>query len=223
MLETFYNKNLLEAGIDEAGRGPLFGRVYTAAVIIPNDDTFKKEFIKDSKKLSKKKRIIAYEFIKENAIDYAIHYRDFEHIDIHNIYNATFDCMHDALDNLTIKPDFLLVDGSKFQLYKRDDKIIPYINVIKGDGIFASIAAASILAKVEHDKYIIEMCEQYPKLDEFYDLKSNKGYGTKKHMEGIKKHGISPWHRQSFRPCKHVKINEAFKSTNPTKLNNQSK
>ena len=168
MLQTFYNEHMVEVGIDEAGRGPLFGRVYAAATIIPRDDTFKKDFIKDSKKLSKKKRLLAYDFIKEHALNYSVHYKDYDHIDTHNIYNATFDCMHCAIDNLTLTPEFLLVDGSKFQLYKRYD-IIPHMCVVKGDGIYASIAASSILAKVEHDKYIEHMCDMYPELDDFYD------------------------------------------------------
>ena len=212
MLKTFYNKNLLEAGIDEAGRGPLFGRVYTAAVIIPNDDTFKKPFIKDSKKLSKKKREFAYDFIVNNAIDYSVSYKEASEIDYNNIYNGTFDCMHDSLDKLTVKPEFLLVDGSQFQLYTNNDEIIPYECVIKGDGLYASIAAASILAKVSHDKYIEEMCKKNPLLEEFYGLSSNMGYGTKIHMNGIKKYGISPWHRKSFGPCKNIKINKKFKT-----------
>lgn len=210
MLKTFYNKNLLEAGIDEAGRGPLFGRVYTAAVIIPNDDTFKKDFIKDSKKLSKKKREMAYEYITNNAIDYSISYKEAKEIDYNNIYNSTFDAMHSALDNLIVKPDFLLVDGSEFQLYMQNDDIVPYCCIVKGDGIYASIAAASILAKVAHDKYIEEMCLKNPLLDEFYGLSSNMGYGTKTHMNGIKQYGISPWHRKSFSPCKNSKINKKF-------------
>jgi ribonuclease HII len=212
MLNTFYNKNLLEAGIDEAGRGPLFGRVYTAAVIIPNDDTFKKDFIKDSKKLSKKKREFAYDFIINNAVDYAISYKEASEIDYNNIYNSTFDCMHNSLDNLIVKPDFLLVDGSEFQLYMQNDDIVPHRCFVKGDGLYASIAAASILAKVSHDKYIEEMCKKTPLLDEFYGLSSNMGYGTKIHMNGIKQYGISPWHRKSFSPCKNIKINKKFKN-----------
>jgi len=212
MLKTFYNKNLLEAGIDEAGRGPLFGRVYTAAVIIPNDDTFKKPFIKDSKKLSKKKREFAYEFIINNAIDYSVSYKEANEIDYNNIYNSTFDCMHNSIDKLIVRPDFLLVDGSEFQIYKNNGEIVPYECVIKGDGLYASIAAASILAKVSHDKYIEEMCKKNPLLEEFYGLSSNMGYGTKIHMNGIKRYGISPWHRKSFSPCKNLKINIKFKN-----------
>ena len=120
MLQTYFNKNMLEAGIDEAGRGPLFGRVYTASVIIPPDDTFVKPFIKDSKKLSKKNRDIAYDFIKQHAIDYSVSYKDHDYIDKFNIYNATYNCMHNSLDKLIVEPDMILVDGSDFSnIYKR--------------------------------------------------------------------------------------------------------
>ena len=210
MLKTFCNKNLLEVGLDEAGRGPLFGRVYTAAVIIPPDDTFKQPFIKDSKKLSEKKRNMAYEFIKENAIDWSVTYKDENYIDINNIYNATYDCMHSSIDNLIVRPEYLLVDGSEFQIYMNDNIIVPHRCVVKGDGLYANIAAASILAKVSRDNYIKDMCEKYPKLDEYYELSKNKGYGTKSHIEGIKRYGISPWHRKSFGICGQSKINKNF-------------
>jgi ribonuclease HII len=210
MLKTFCNENVLEAGLDEAGRGPLFGPVYTAAVIISPDDTFKEPFIKDSKKLSEKKRNMAFEFIKENAIDWSVTYKDEKYIDKHNIYNATYDCMHASVDNLIVRPEYLLVDGSEFQLYIQDDAIIPHRCVVKGDGLYANIAAASILAKVSRDNYIKEMCKKYPLLDEYYNLSQNKGYGTKEHMEGIKRYGISPWHRKSFGICGRTKINKNF-------------
>lgn len=210
MLKTFLNKSLLEAGVDEAGRGPLFGRVYTAAVIIPPDETFQQKFIKDSKKLSEKNRNEAFEFIKENAIDWSVQYKDEKYIDINNIYNSTYDSMHDSLDNLLVKPEYLLIDGSEFQLWMQNDKIVPHKCVVKGDNLYASIASASILAKVSRDNYIKEMCEKYPKLDEYYNLSKNKGYGTREHMEGIKRYGISPWHRRSFGICGQSKINKAF-------------
>ena len=211
MLQTYFNKQLLEAGVDEAGRGPLFGRVYTAAVIIPNDDTFNKPFIKDSKKLSKKKREMAYNFILENAIDYKVTYKGEDYIDKQNIYNATYDCMHNSLHELSVKPDFILVDGSDFQIFSENNEIVPHRCVVKGDNLYANIAAASILAKVSRDKYIEEMCDKYPLLDEYYDLRNNKGYGTKKHIEGIKKYGVSPWHRMSFNICRGRVLNKKFK------------
>lgn len=210
MLKTFYNKDFLEAGIDEAGRGPMFGRVYTAAVIIPQDETFQQPFIKDSKKLSEKKRNQAFEFIKENAIDWSVTWKDEKYIDNRNIYNSTYDSMHISLDNLQVRPEYILVDGSEFQIYTHNCEIIPHRCFVKGDNLYASIASASILAKVARDKYINEMCDKYPLLDEYYDLRNNKGYGTKKHMEGIKHYGISQWHRKSFGICKNSKINKAF-------------
>ena len=210
MLKTFFNKEFLEAGIDEAGRGPMFGRLYTASVIIPQDDTFHQPFIKDSKKLSEKKRLEAYNFILDNAIDWSVTWEDEKCIDDKNIYNATYDSMHKTLDKLTVKPEYILVDGSDFQIYINDGEIVPHKCVVKGDNMYASIASASILAKVSRDQYIKEICDKYPLLDTYYDLRNNKGYGTKKHLEGIKTHGISPWHRKSFGICKNSKINKHF-------------
>lgn len=210
MLKTYYNENTLEVGIDEAGRGPMFGRVYSAAVIIPQDDTFKQSFIKDSKKLSEKKRNEAYDFIINNSIDWSVSWKDEKYIDAKNIYNATYDSMHQTLDELQVKPEYILVDGSDFQIYIDKCEIIPHKCVVKGDNEYSSIAAASILAKVSRDNYIHEMCDKYPKLDKYYDLRNNKGYGTKNHMEGIRKYGISPWHRKSFGICGISEINKVF-------------
>ena len=210
MLKTYYDSELLEVGIDEAGRGPMFGRVYTAAAIIPQDDTFVQPFIKDSKKLSEKKRKEAFEFIKENAIDWSVSWKDETYIDNRNIYNATYESMHTTLDQLNVRPEYILVDGSDFQIYTENCEIIPHKCVVKGDNEYASIAAASILAKVSRDNYIDEMCDKYPLLDEYYDLRNNKGYGTKKHLDGIRDYGISPWHRKSFGLCKSSDINKHF-------------
>jgi ribonuclease HII len=210
MLKTYYDSELLEAGIDEAGRGPMFGRVYTAAAIIPQDDTFVRPFIKDSKKLSEKKRKEAFEYIKENAIDWSVSWKDETYIDNRNIYNATYESMHVTLDQLNVRPEYILVDGSDFQIYTENCEIIPHKCVVKGDNEYASIAAASILAKVSRDNYIDEMCDKYPLLDEYYDLRNNKGYGTKKHLDGIRDYGISPWHRKSFGLCKSSDINKHF-------------
>ena len=210
MLKTFYNEDILEAGIDEAGRGPMFGRVYSAAVIIPQDDTFKQPFIKDSKKLSEKKRNEAYDFIINNSIDWSVTWKDEKYIDSKNIYYATFDSMHETLRKLQVTPEYLLVDGSEFQIYIDKCEIIPHKCVVKGDNVYASIAAASILAKVSRDKYINDMCDKYPLLEKYYDLRNNKGYGTKNHMEGIKHYGISPWHRKSFGICGVSKVNKVF-------------
>lgn len=201
-MKSFYLENTLEVGLDEAGRGPMLGRVYIGAVIIPPDDTFKQSFIKDSKKLSERKRLMAYDFIKENAIDYTSFYYDEKKIDEINIFKATYEGMHHALDNLVVRPEHILVDGIYFPIYSDNGKIIPYTCVESGDNKYLSIAAASIIAKVERDKYIYELCEKNPELIENYELNKNKGYGTAKHIEGIKKHGISEWHRKSFGICK---------------------
>ena len=205
------NEGQLEVGLDEAGRGPMFGRVYVAAVIIPQDDSYEHSLMRDSKKLSEKKRLYAFDYIKENAIDWVIEYKDEKYIDKHNIFAANYTAMHEAVRKLLVKPDHLLVDGNYFKpcMYN-DDDYISYTTVVKGDNKYTPIAAASILAKVSRDKYIEEMCEKYPLLDEYYDIKSNKGYGSKRHMEGIKKYGISPWHRKSFGICATSKINKNF-------------
>ena len=201
-MKSYYKENTLEVGIDEAGRGPLFGRVYIGAVIIPPDDTFKQSFIKDSKKLSERKRLIAYDFIKENAIDYTSFYYDEKKIDEINIFKATYEGMHKALDKLLVTPEHILVDGIYFPIYTKENQMIPYTCVEGGDNKYLSIAAASIIAKVERDKYIYDFCDNNPELEEFYSIRSNKGYGTSKHIEGIKKNGISSWHRKSFGICK---------------------
>lgn len=201
-MKSFYMKDTLEVGIDEAGRGPLFGRVYVGAVIIPPDETFNQSFIKDSKKLSERKRLIAYDFIKENAIDYTSFYYDEKEVDEKNIFNATYEGMHKALDRLLVQPDHILVDGIYFPIYMQNNIIIPYTCIEKGDNKYLSIAAASIVAKVERDKYIYDLCDNHPELVENYSINQNKGYGTKKHIEGIKLHGITKWHRKTFGICK---------------------
>ncbi len=157
------NKDQLEAGIDEAGRGPLFGRVYVSTVILPQDDIFDHSIIKDSKKLSERKRLIAFDYIKENAIDWVIHYKDEEYIDKYNILQANYTAMHEAVNKLIVKPDHLLVDGNYFKpcMYN-DGDFISHTTVVKGDDKYTPIAAASILAKVARDKYIKELCDKYP-------------------------------------------------------------
>jgi len=167
--------------------------------------------MRDSKKLSENKRLYAFDYIKENAIDWVVEYKDEKYIDKHNIFASNYTAMHEAVRKLLVKPDHLLVDGNYFKpcMYN-DDDYISYTTVVKGDNKYTAIAAASILAKVSRDKYIEEMCEKYPLLDEYYDIKSNKGYGSKRHMEGIKKYGISPWHRKSFGICASSKVNKKF-------------
>jgi len=206
------NKDEIEVGMDEAGRGPLFGRVYVGAAILPPDDSFNHSLMRDSKKLNERKRLIAFDYIKENAIDWVIHYKDEKYIDKHNIFAANYNTMYEAVNKLLVKPDHILVDGNYFKpcMYN-DGDYINHTTVVKGDDKYTSIAAASILAKVGRDKYIQELCDKYPLLDEYYGIRSNKGYGAKKHMEGIKTHGISPWHRKTFGLCKISKINKNFK------------
>ena len=204
-LKHIYNEHVqYEGGIDEAGRGPMFGRVYSACVILPkNDIEFQYDQIKDSKRFSSKKKIKAvYEYIKEHAIDYCVAYEDEETIDSVNILQATQLSMHKAVRGLHHRPHHLIVDGNYFKPYSDMIGVIPFTCIEGGDNCYTSIAAASILAKVERDRYIEEMCAQYPYLDEKYGLLSNKGYGTKRHMEGIKEYGITPWHRRTFGICK---------------------
>lgn len=202
-MRYFYCKDKLEAGIDEAGRGPMFGRLYVGAVILYQDDEFyDHSLMKDSKKLSARKRLVAYDYIREHALDWNVAWCDEKHIDEVNILQATYDTMHRAIDGLKLKPDHLLVDGDRFRYYYRGGKCIPHTCLENGDNLYTPVAAASIVAKVEHDKYIEEMCDEHPELDEFYGLRSNKGYGTAQHLEGIKKYGSSEWHRKTFGICK---------------------
>lgn len=189
---------VIECGIDEAGRGPMFGRVYTACVILPQEG-FDHSKIKDSKRFSSKKKLLeVYQYIKEHSVDFSVSYAEPSLIDEINIRQATLETMHQAINGLKYKPDLLLVDGCDFKPYPD----IRYTTIEGGDNWYTPIAAASILAKVERDKYVEELCVQHPFLDERYGLVKNKGYGTKQHMEGIKKYGISIWHRRSFGICK---------------------
>jgi ribonuclease HII len=212
--EDNYMYPFIEVGIDEAGRGPMFGRVYVGAVVLPKDNKqFDFSKMKDSKKFHSEKKIKeAAEYIKTNAIAWSVTYAEHNEIDSKNIRKATIDCMHSAVNNIIEKLNttadklYLLVDGNDFipmmKLCKDSYIQIPHICVEGGDNTYASIAAASILAKVERDEYIMKMCKENPHLNTRYDLESNKGYGTKKHMDGIKMHGISEWHRKSFGICK---------------------
>ena len=178
-------------GIDEAGRGTLCGPVVASVVIW--DDTYTNNLIKDSKKLSYKKRLEAYDYILDNCIDYGIGIIDNKRIDEINILQATMEAMHEAIDNLNLECSELLIDGTYFKSYKN----IPYKTIIKGDTLYSQISAASILAKVTHDKLIQKEVLKYPQLNN-YNLLNNMGYATKKHIEGINKYGISHYHRKSF-------------------------
>jgi ribonuclease HII len=208
MLKTYFKEEGIEIGVDEAGRGPLFGRVYTAAVILPREN-FDHHRIKDSKLIKSKKKIKELsDYIKANSI-WSITYSDEKQIDEMNILQATMHSMKQSiLQILTTEPTTLLIDGPYFHAITRFNKDlqrleqIPHECVVNGDNTYTCIAAASILAKVARDEYIEELCDEYPELNEKYGLLTNKGYGTKKHMDGIKTYGITEYHRKSFAPCK---------------------
>lgn len=188
MLLSFYSDDLIEAGCDEAGRGCLSGPVIAASVILPKDYTNAR--LNDSKQLSEKRRELLKKDIIHNAIGWAIGVVDNETIDQINILNASIEAMHRSLDKLSVKPEFILIDGNRFKPY-RD---IPYKCIIKGDGKYNSIAAASILAKCFRDNFMKELSLTFPG----YGWEKNMGYPTKEHREGIKKYGITPYHRKSF-------------------------
>ncbi|WP_337627366.1 ribonuclease HII [Prevotella sp.] len=183
-----YYSNLIEAGCDEAGRGCLAGSVYAAAVILPND--YDNPLLNDSKKLTEKRRKVLRDQIVRDAVSWAVGVVTPEEIDKINILNASFLAMHRALDQLTIRPEAVIVDGNRFNPY-RD---LPYTTIVKGDGKYQSIAAASILAKTFRDEYMDSLANEYP----YYDWQKNKGYPTKAHREGIRDHGPSPYHRMSY-------------------------
>lgn len=201
----FYEEGKLEIGIDEVGRGCLFGPVYSAGVIWLQEELDDNLNIKDSKKCSEKKRNYLYNYIKENAISYTIQSISNEDIDKYNILESTYNCMHLCLDDISSNIDYdtILVDGDKFRPYynKYNGDFMKHICVTGGDNKYKSIACASILAKVERDNYILKLCEQYPELKK-YDIHNNKGYGTKKHIDAIKEYGITKWHRNTFGICK---------------------
>lgn len=185
-----YNKGIKYiAGVDEVGRGPLVGPVVTAAVILPAD--FYDERINDSKKVTEKKREMLYDVIMENAVRVGIGMSSSEVIDEINILEATKKAMKEALNNLSVKPEHVLIDAVKL------DIDIPSTSIIKGDAKSQSIAAASIIAKVTRDRMMYELDKEHPE----YDFAHNKGYGTKKHIEAIRKYGILKEHRKSFAPC----------------------
>ena len=188
MLENHYYEGLVEAGCDEAGRGCLAGSVFAAAVILPPD--YENELLNDSKKLTDRKRKQLRQIIEHDALDWAVGIVEPGEIDEINILNASILAMHRALDQLKVRPEAVIVDGNRFKPY-RD---LPYTTIVKGDGKYLSIAAASILAKTYRDDYMDRLAEDYPQ----YDWKSNKGYPTKKHRQAIRECGITPFHRRSF-------------------------
>ena len=188
MLKSHYYENLIEAGCDEAGRGCLAGSVYAAAVILPRD--YDNPLLNDSKQLSPRLRYQLREQIQQEALAWAVGIVTAEEIDRINILKASLLAMHRALDLLKVRPEAIIADGNRFAPYHD----LPYTTIVKGDGKYQAIAAASILAKTYRDDYMEQLHEEYP----MYDWKSNKGYPTRKHREGIRKFGISPYHRKSY-------------------------
>lgn len=188
MLLPFLSQELIEAGCDEGGRGCLAGPVYAAAVILPKD--YRNEQLNDSKQLSEKKRYLLRAEIEHDAVDWAIGIVSPSEIDEINILNASFLAMHRALDQLKVRPEALLIDGNRFKPY-RD---LPHSTIIKGDGKYMSIAAASILAKTYRDDYMKQIHSEYPQ----YGWNANKGYPARTHRQAILHYGITPYHRLSF-------------------------
>ena len=189
MLLHNLKRGVIEAGCDEAGRGCLAGPVFAAAVILPSD--FSSELLNDSKKLTEKQRYELRPIIESAALAWAVGLYTNEEIDEVNILNASIFSMHRALDQLSVHPEHIIVDGNRFKPYKN----IPYTTVVKGDGKYLSIAAASVLAKTYRDDFMLALHEEYPE----YGWNQNKGYPTSIHRNAIQKYGITPFHRKSFR------------------------
>lgn len=188
MLLPYLNKDVIEAGCDEAGRGCLAGAVYAAAVILPPD--FRNELLNDSKQLTERQRYQLRDVIEREALAWAVGVVTPEEIDRVNILKASFLAMHRAIDQLKVRPEHLLIDGNRFTKYGN----LPHTTVVKGDGKYLSIAAASILAKTYRDDYMNALHQEYP----LYDWNQNKGYPTKKHRAAIREHGATPYHRMTF-------------------------
>lgn len=188
MLKTCFQHEWIEAGCDEAGRGPLAGPVTAAAVILPPEWTH--PLLNDSKKMSEKNRNLLRKIIEKEAVAWAVEMVMPDEIDRINILNASFAAMSRAIEKLSVKPQLLLIDGNRF----RSNLNIPYQCIVKGDATFTSIAAASVLAKTYRDEYMMRIADEYP----VYNWKQNKGYPTREHREAVLRHGLSPYHRVSF-------------------------
>jgi ribonuclease HII len=199
MLKQFYEPDKIELGIDEAGRGCLFGPVCVASVIWLDKDPNPDLVIRDSKKMSEKKRNLLRTYILDNSISSSVKFIDNETIDRDNILEATMKGMHECIDDISSKIDIdtLLIDGPHFNMYDG----ISHVCVVNGDNTYKSIAAASILAKTFRDEYINSLVDEHPELER-YDIRNNKGYGTRKHLEAIHEHGITKWHRKTFGICR---------------------
>ena len=207
MLLSHYYQGMREAGCDEAGRGCLAGSVYAAAVILPED--YQNDLLNDSKQLTEKRRYQLRDIIQRDAVAWAVGIVTPEEIDRINILNASILAMHRALDQLSVRPEAIIVDGNRFKPYRTgvgsgianipnsgndNTDYIPHTTIVKGDGKYLSIAASSILAKTYRDDYMNRLAEEFPQ----YDWLSNKGYPTKKHREAIRQYGITPYHRKSY-------------------------
>lgn len=188
MLKNYYEQGRVEAGCDEAGRGCLAGSVYAAAVILPPD--YHNERLNDSKKLTARQRYALRQGIERDAVAWAVGVVTPQEIDQINILNASILAMHRALDQLQVRPEAIIVDGNRFKPY-RD---LPHTTIVKGDGKYLSIAAASILAKTYRDDEMVRLAQEYPD----YDWQHNMGYPTRKHREAIRQHGVTPYHRRTF-------------------------
>ena len=204
MLKAYYKEGLIEAGCDEAGRGCLAGPVFAAAVILPSD--FRNEMLNDSKQLTEKKRYQLREVIEREALAWAVGIVDNNEIDKINILNASILAMHRALDQLTVRPEYIIVDGNRWKPYQEltandnvndndnEPKVVPATTIVKGDGKYLSIASASILAKTYRDDFMLRIHEEFPQ----YHWDKNKGYPAKVHREAIRQYGTTPYHRMSF-------------------------
>lgn len=188
MLKNYYEQGRVEAGCDEAGRGCLAGSVYAAAVILPPD--YHNERLNDSKKLTARQRYALRQDIERDAVVWAVGVVTPQEIDQINILNASILAMHRALDQLQVRPEAIIVDGNRFKPYHD----LPHTTIVKGDGKYLSIAAASILAKTYRDDEMIRLAQEYPD----YDWQHNMGYPTRKHREAIRQHGVTPYHRRTF-------------------------
>jgi len=218
-LNMFYQPDKIEIGIDEAGRGPLFGRLYVAAVVLPKDGSFDFSHIRDSKKITSKKKIAELaKYIKNHSLAWHVEFVESLEIDAINIRQSVLkgmrECIRNILTQIGTQTDvFLLIDGNDFTGYPIFDENtntltdLPFETIPGGDNLYISIAAASILAKTERDQYIRDLCESIPELDMKYGLAKNMGYGTKQHLDGILEHGISQWHRKTYGRCKEAKVN----------------
>ena len=217
MLESHYYKGLVEAGCDEAGRGCLAGSVYAAAVILP--DGYENSLLNDSKQLTERRRYELRTIIERDALSWAVGIVTPEEIDRINILNASILAMHRALDQLTVRPQAIIVDGNRFKPYRLvvdgSPVDIPHTTIVKGDGKYMAIAAASILAKTYRDDYMNQLAEEFPQ----YDWKSNKGYPTRRHREAIRQYGTTPYHRMTYNLLGDGQLSLPFEDQNPLNTN----